>query len=222
MYCTYCIEAGVKPEKSNFVKGCTNIKFESIKSHQSSNFHLYSTNKHLHDQNPKGAPALRAHLDLNKSVTDKLKVLFCTVHALNIKARPLTDHKYITEMDVKKELEIPGDRYKSIHFCKEFMQVIADVEMEKIKERFNQSKFVAVIVDGSMDSSIVDNEIVFIQTCIAGEIHTDFLRCCHVQRGNAAGIMKAIKRAANKVAPWDEFYGASVMLGKKNGVIALL
>ena len=49
-------------------------------------------------------------------------------------------------MDVKKGLEIPGDRYKSMHSCKEFMQVIADVEMEKIKERFNQSKFVAVIV----------------------------------------------------------------------------
>ena len=98
-------------------------------------------------------------------------------------------------------------------------------------ERFNQSKFVAVIVNGSMDSSIVDNEIVFMQTCISGEIQTDFLRCCHVQRGNAAGIMKAIERAANKVALWDEFCtklvalgsdGASVMLGKKNGVIALL
>ena len=134
-------------------------------------------------------------------------------------------------MDVKKGLEIPGDRYKSMRSCKEFMQVIADVEMEKIKERFNQSKFVAVIVDGSMDSSIVDNEIVFIQTCIAGEIQTDFLRCCHVQRGNAAGIMKAIEKAANKVAPWDELYkkivalgsdGASVILGKKNSVIALL
>ena len=102
MYCTYCIEAGVEPEKSHLVKGCTNIKFKSIKSHQLSNFHLYSTKKHLHDQNPKEAPALRAHLDLDKSVTDKLKILFCTVHALNIKAHPLTDYKYITEMDVKK------------------------------------------------------------------------------------------------------------------------
>ena len=231
MYCTYCIKAGVGPEKPNFVKGCTNIKFETIKSHQLSNFHLFSTNKHLHDQNPKEAPARRSYLDLYRNVSDKLKILFSTVHALNVKAHPLTDYKYITEMDVKKGLCIPGDTYKSVHSCKEFMQAIADVEMEKIKERFNQSKFVAVIVDGSMDSSIVDNEIVFMQTCISGEIQTDFLRCCHVQRGNAAGIMKAIERAANKVAPWDEFStklvalgsdGASVMLGKKNGVIALL
>ena len=82
---------------------------------------------------------------------------------------------YITEMDVKKGLEIPGDRYQTIHSCKEFTQVNADIEMEKIKDRFNQTKFVSVIVDCSRDSSIVDNEIVFIQTCNAGEIHADFL-----------------------------------------------
>ena len=74
-----------------------------------------------------------------------------------MKARPLTDYKYITEMDVKKGLEIPGDRYKSMHSCKEFMQVIADVETEKIKERFNQSKFVAVIVDLAPDEIADDN-----------------------------------------------------------------
>ena len=45
-------------------------------------------------------------------------------------------------MDVKKGLEIPGDRYKSMHSCKEFMQVIADVEMEKIKD-IQPGKFVA-------------------------------------------------------------------------------
>ena len=103
--------------------------------------------------------------------------------------------------------------------------------MQKIKNRFNQSKFISVIVDGSMDSLVVDNEIVFIQTCNAGEIHTDFLQSCQVQQGNAEGIHKAIQRAANSVASWDEFNkklvalgfdGARVMLAKKNHVIALL
>ena len=107
-------------------------------------------------------------------MSDKLKILFHTVHALNVKAHPLSD-MYITEIDVKKGLEIPGDRYKTIHSCKEFTRVIADIEMQKIKDRFNQTKFVSVIVDGRMDSSIVDNEIVFIQTCNAGVIYTGLL-----------------------------------------------
>ena len=78
--------------------------------------------------------------------------------------------------------------------------------------------------------AIIDNEMVFIQTCSDGEVYTDFLRCCQVERGNAPGI-KAIKKAVSFLAPWEEFNeklvalgsdGASVMLGRKNGVIALL
>ena len=30
MFCDYCINAGVEPEKSSFVKGCTNIKLGPI------------------------------------------------------------------------------------------------------------------------------------------------------------------------------------------------
>ena len=231
MFCDYCIKAGVEPEKSSFVKGCTNIKFETIRIHQTSNFHLYATRKHSNDQSPSNAPAVQAHLSLNKTVSEKLKILFRTTHALNIKAHPMTDYTYITEMDIKKGLDIPGDRYKTRHACTEFTQAIADVAMQTIKTRFSKSKFVAVIVDGSMDSAIIDNEMVFIQTCSDGEVYTDFLRCCQVERGNAQGIMKAIKKAVSFLAPWEEFNeklvalgsdGASVMLGRKNGVIALL
>ena len=231
MFCDYCIKAGVEPEKSSFVKGCTNIKFEIIRIHQTSNFHLYATQKHSNDQSPGNAPAVQAHLSLNKTVSKKLKILFRTTHALNIKARPMTDYTYITEMDIKKGLDIPGDRYKTRHACTEFTQAIADVAMQTIKTRFSKSKFVAVIVDGSMDSPIIHNEMVFIQTCSDGEVYTDFLRCCQVERGNAQGIMKAIKKAVSFLVPWEEFNeklvalgsdGASVMLGRKNGVIALL
>ena len=74
----------------------------------------------------------------------------------------------------------------------------------------------------------MDNEIVFIQTCIAGEIHTDFLRCCQVKCGDAEGIRGAIEKATDT---WERFCNklvalgsdrASVMTGKKHGVIALL
>ena len=71
----------------------------------------------------------------------------------------------------------------------------------------------------------------FIQTCTAGEIHTDFLSCCQVQCGNAEGILNAIKRATANLATWDKFCqklvalgsdSVSVMTGKKSGVITVL
>ena len=95
----------------------------------------------------------------------------------------------------------------------------------------NKITFVAIIVDGSIDSVVVDNEIVFIQTCTAGEIHTDFLRCCQVQCGTAEDILNAIKEATASLTTWDKFCkklvalgldGARVMTGKKSGVITFL
>ena len=231
MFCDYCINAGVEPEKSSFVKGCTNIKLGPIKVHQASNSHLYSTSKYLNDNAPQDAPAVKAQISLNKDVARKLSVLFRNVHALNIKARPLTDYFFLSELDEKKGLELPGDRYKTRHACKEFTEAIADVEREKIINRYKSSEFVAVIVDGSIDSATIDNEIVFMQTCIDGDIHTDFLRFCQVETGNAEGILKAIKQASTHVDKWENFSkklvalgsdGASVMLGKNKGVIALL
>ena len=81
MFCDYCTNAGVDPEKSSFVKGCTDFKKNAIKSHQHDNSHLYSTNKFLHEQNPNDASAEGAKLSLNRSVSEKLMILFHTVHA---------------------------------------------------------------------------------------------------------------------------------------------
>ena len=77
----------------------------------------------------------------------------------------------------------------------------------------------------------MDNKIVFIQTCIVGEIHTDFLRCCQVKCGDAEGIRGAIEKDTTHLDMWERFCnklvalgsdGASVMTGNKHGVIALL
>ena len=71
----------------------------------------------------------------------------------------------------------------------------------------------------------------YMQTCRAGMIHTNFIYCSQVEHGNAGQIVEAIQKAVKTVVPWDDFKsklvalgsdGASVMLGKNNGVIALL
>ena len=92
-------------------------------------------------------------------------------------------------------------------------------------------KFVLVIVDGSMDSSITDNEMIYLQTCQGGLISENFIYCCQVQCGTAPKIVEAIKRSVETITDWAQFTkklvtlgsdGASVMLAKNNGVIALL
>ena len=53
----------------------------------------------MHQKQPQDAPAMQAKLSLKKSISDKLKILFQTVHVINIKARPLRDYEYITVLD---------------------------------------------------------------------------------------------------------------------------
>ena len=91
--------------------------------------------------------------------------------------------------------------------------------------------FMSVVVDGSSDSSITKNEMVYIHTCSKGEVKTTFIKCAQVQCGTALGVVNAIKQSAETVMDYNTFLsklvamgsdGASVRLGKKSGVIALL
>ena len=86
-------------------------------------------------------------------------------------------------------------------------------------------------VNGSSDSSITESIMVYIHTCQKGEVKTTFIKCCQVQHGTALGVINAIKRSAETVMEFNTFLsklvamgsdGASVMLGKKSGVLALL
>ena len=89
----------------------------------------------------------------------------------------------------------------------------------------------SVIVDGSTDSAMAENEMIFIRTCTSGSVSTKFIYCCQVERGTASGIIDVIQQAVKTICDWPQFInklvglgsdGASVMLGKNNGVIALL
>ena len=73
--------------------------------------------------------------------------------------------------------------------------------------------------------------MVYIQSCKSGVLNVNFIYCCQVERGTATQIVVTIQKAAETIMDWAEFKrklvalgsdGASVMLGKNNGVIALL
>ena len=138
----------------------------------------------------------------------------------------------MNELDTMKGLLPPGAQYSAnVNNCVEFTTAIADVQRKDIKEHLAQCNYLSVIVDGSIDSSTTDNEMVYIQSCKGGVTMTNFISCCQVERGVAPQIMAALQRATETVMGWDVFKrklvalgsdGASVMLGKNNGVIALL
>ena len=90
-----------------------------------------------------------------------------------------------------------------------------------MKKYFANFKFLSVIVDGSTDSSIMDNEMVYLQSCQNGVVKTTFLQCCQVQRGTAPGIVKAIERSVTKVMEMPAFLSKLIALGS-DGASAML
>ena len=98
----------------------------------------------------------------------------------------------MSEVDEVKGLNI-GKVYRSSHMCNAFSNAIVEVQHDVIQKHWTESKFISVIVDGSMDSSITNNEMIYMQICIEGTVHTNFIHCCQVQHGTAEGIVHAIK-----------------------------
>ena len=126
------------------------IKLHGIKCHEITNGHVFATKKHINAQKPKAAPAHKAKLSLNKVVYSKLRILFKTTHALNIKGRPARDYLKMNELNKSNGLDV-GDCYSTnVNNCTEFASAIADVQCKVIQEHLTESNFVSVIVDGSM------------------------------------------------------------------------
>ena len=106
---------------------------------------------------PTDAPAVKAYHSLNKALFPKLQHLFHTVHALNIKARPYQDYAWVNELDERKGIEI-GEKYRSAYTCREFSSAIASVHRADVSKYLATCNFMSVIVNGSSDSSITENE----------------------------------------------------------------
>ena len=153
---------------------------------------LFVANKQANKQKPSEASALKARLSLNNALFPKLQHLFHTVHAINIKGRSHNDYKWLGELDVAKGLD-SGNHYRNCFTCQEFTSAIADVQQAEIKKSLANSKFPSAIVDGSIDSSITENEMVYLQSCQYSAVKTTLIRCCQVERGTASGILKAIE-----------------------------
>ena len=227
MYCDFCLKFGT--DKTTFIKGCESLGLESIKKHEASNTHVLAAKKHYHEANPEDALASKAKCSLNKTLFPKFQHLFKTVHAINIKGRPHRDYLWQCELDKSRGLDI-GNHYQSMNACLESTTAIADVQRAEIKDYLAKCDYIAVIVNGSTDSSITDNEILYVQMC-QKDVHKQTLY-------NVAKYKEAQQQVLlmQWIEQWQimnlpdfvkklvalESDGAEGMLGKNAGVIALL
>lgn len=85
-----------------------------------------------------------------------------------------------------------GTSYRSDKQCREFYHFIADVEQKKMAKTVKHSSFVSIVVDGATDSSVTEQEIVYICTACAGQVSVNFLTVAAVEKADAKGIYAAV------------------------------
>uniref|UniRef100_A0A672GES2 HAT C-terminal dimerisation domain-containing protein n=1 Tax=Salarias fasciatus TaxID=181472 RepID=A0A672GES2_SALFA len=122
---------------------------------------------------------------LNKEILDKLKCFFKAVPAITKHDRPFKDITW--QCDLLKSLE--------------FASFIAKATRQQQFTIFDDSKFLAVLSDGSTDSSFKEQEILYLRTSVMGKVETN--------------IVLSMDRKLVAL-------GAAVMMGAKSGVSARL
>ena len=179
--------------------------------------------------NSKGDLALKI---LSNDVKGKVKNLIRNAHAIAKKGRPYTDFRWMAALDQKKGLDV-GRTYRSDKCCRDFVEDIAEVERRKLEEDVRTATFISIICDGSTDSAVVEEEMVFVRYSDCGLIRSRFVSLEPVEKGTAVNITAAITQACHKQLNLEGTNfttkligfgsdGASVMQGRKGGVTALL
>lgn len=180
---------------------------------------------------PEKTPANLARKQMLKQYTGKLRLLFRNAHAVSKNKKSLADYRWLCDLNEVKGLAI-GATYRNSKACGTFTKYIATAAQSQVAEELTNAKFVSVTSDGATDSSITEQEIVFVRYSSKGVPFTKFVGLKQPISPNASGLHKAIMAALGDVGLGEEDLkkkvvgfgcdGASVMVGKKGGVSAFL
>ena len=161
MFCTLCEKHA--PKDHNFIKGCSSLRIESLKMHESSKIHARSVEVEKAANSPPGTTGSIQHAIqvLNEAVA-KLKILLRTTHAIAKHCRPFSDYKWMYALDEKKGLVI-GETYRSDVKCREFTDAIAEIERMKLETLVWETKFLAIMCEEATDAAIKEQLIIYIR-----------------------------------------------------------
>ena len=136
-------------------------------------------------------------LQLNSAVVDRLDKMFRNCHALVIKNRPISDFNWLCDLDIMKGINL-GETYCNTEVAKIFIRSIAELELSEISNNIQESNFICFIGNGSTDSSVKEQEMWFVRSCMKGNISVDFIGVHAAERADAGSIVQGLKETVEK------------------------
>ena len=193
MKCKICIQYYEKKPtthgQNKFIQGSTNMKTSAIADHEDSVAHK----KAIEAVKAKSTPSTHSQagkmlMALKQSERNRLIYLMRNTHAVIKNNRPLSDYKWLCDLDKSKGLDL-GETYINDKAAVEFLKCIADGEKQKTTELIRSTPFFAILMDGSTDISGDEQEALYLRTSLKGRVTERFL-CIGTPKSTCAEDLK--------------------------------
>ncbi|XP_062582895.1 zinc finger protein 862-like [Saccostrea cucullata] len=233
MSCSYCREHwGEKLDSLNvqaklWISGTSNFKVDSLKTHEGSKFHVDSSKAAQTKNSNQPSPASVAIRQLNATQLYKLNIRFRNVHAVSKLDKSFKDYVWLCKLDKAKGLDI-GNTYENDKAGRTFARYIAKVESDKTVQILNYADFCSISIDGATDSGGMEQESLYVHTCVDGVKQQRFLQFLNPKSTSSQDIYQSIIDCLEefKINPKKVIGittdGASNMMGIRNGVCTLM
>jgi len=236
MFCVVCREyPNIADKLSPMFTGCgglTHYRRRTLETHVKSKAHQFCVTRKDNDANPKEVPMQKAITKLTKEKQDQMECLVTMAYV--VASENMAFKKFETLCKMQKKLGFKlGDLYQNEKACRTFVKSIAGVQEDLVIADLKAARFFTVLADGSTDSSITEQESVYVRYVDdKGQPQTRLAAMMALEHANAIGVKAAILKALMTIGLSEEdvkakmigcnFDGASVMMGVKNGVAVKL
>lgn len=178
MTCKTCSEHFDNKNNNPFVNGTTNFRSSTVSDHAESQSHkkavLVVKAKGQSSVQKLQSEAGRALKNIKSAELHRLTYLFRNAHAIAKQNRPLSDYKWLCEIDMAKGLEI-GTTYINEHAVRSFIHSIAQVEKDATTAALGECNFFSFMMDGTLDISGEEQETIYVRYSKHGKVVDRFL-----------------------------------------------
>ena len=244
MVCGLCRKFSRRPQKCVPGKAtwvdvtCKTIRRSALVAHKESRSHCEAVQMEVALQASKSDGGIERALDSVVSAQRKafIAALKC-MYFLNKREIAHTTN-FVPLLDLAKSLGVQylndlyvGENaaYRSERFVQEIISTIGEVVVRKICVILQNSPFFVLMIDETTDVAVMKQLVINARYIEDGAVQTRFLSMMHIRDGTASTIFEAVTKLCDD---WNLDIkekmcclgsdGASVMLGKKGGVAALL
>ena len=175
-------------------------------------------------------PISRAMASASSEEVKRESKLFDVAYVVAREDLPFTKYPLLIELERRHGVRV-GQTYATEHKCKEFTMLIGETFREAALNELKMSRYFAILMDSSTDSSVKEKELVYVLfVCADGKVKCCLLCMKDVADATAPGIKTLLENALADlgVEDWQRRLvtkcvdGAAVNLGVHQGLSALL